>query len=216
MLLVSRVHGKTADREDIEMENTNNRQVITLSALLMALVVLLSAVGLDDAEAKKKKKKKNRRPPAPALVVVQCAQQGVDCTGTPGNDLLVGTGEYERINGNEGNDVYDGKGGCDALDDTSSTSSDYYLVSVEDFCNVGISSLSIQDNGGGSDTLDLSRFYESTDFEFSEAYIHLYMDGPGVNDVSIYDFFTTDSVDVFRFSDKTLTTQQVKEMSIQE
>lgn len=197
------------------MENTNNRRVISLSALLMALVILLSAVGLDDAEAKKKKKKKKRRPPAPALVVVQCVQQGIDCTGTPGNDLLVGTDEFERISGDEGNDTYDGKGGCDALHDASSTSSDLYLVSVEDFCNVGISSLSIRDNGG-SDTLDLSRFYESTDFVFSEAYIHLNMDGPGVNDVSIYNFFTTDSVDVFRFSDQTLTAQQVKEMSIQE
>ncbi len=195
------------------MENTKNKRVIILAALLLALM-MSSAVGLDDAEAKKKKKKKSR-PPAPALVVVQCAQQGVDCTGTPGNDLLVGTGEFERINGSEGNDVYDGKGGCDALHDASSTSGDYYLASDKDFCNVGISSLSIQDSGG-SDTLDLSYFYKSTDFEFSEAYIHLNMDGPGVNDVSIYNFFTTDSVDIFRFSDKTLTAQQVKEMSVDE
>jgi Ca2+-binding RTX toxin-like protein len=128
MLLVSRIRGKTVNREDIEMEKTSNRRMIILSALLLALVILSSAVGLDDAEAKKKKKKKSR-PPAPALVVVQCAQQGVDCTGTPGNDLLVGTGEFERINGSEGNDVYDGKGGCDALHDASSTSGDYYLVS---------------------------------------------------------------------------------------
>jgi hypothetical protein len=85
----------------------------------------------------------------------------------------------------------------------------------KDFCNVGISSLSIQDSGG-SNTFDLSYFYKSTDFEFSEAYIHLNMDGPGVNDVSIYNFFTTDSVDIFRFSDKTLTAQQVKEMSVDE
>ena len=194
------------------MENTNNRRVIILSALLMALVILSSVVGLDDAEAKKKK---NRRPPAPALVVVQCAQQGINCTGTPGNDLLVGTGEFEQVNGGEGNDVYEGKGGCDALHDASSASGDYYLVSDKNFCNVGISSLSIQDNGG-SDILDLSRFYKSTDFEFFEAYIHLNMDGPGVNDVSIYNFFTTDSVDAFRFSDKTLTAEQVKAMSVDE
>ena len=114
------------------------------------------------------------------------------------------------------NDVYDGKGGCDALDDASPTSSDLYVVSEKDFCNVGISSLSIQDNGGSKDILDLSRFYKSTDFEFSEAYIHLNMDGPGVNNISIYNFFTTDSVDLFKFSDKTLTAQQVKEMSVDE
>jgi hypothetical protein len=47
-------------------------------------------------------------------------------------------------------------------------------------------------------------------------FMHLNMDGPGVNDVSIFNFFTTDSVDVFRFSDKTLTTQQVKEISVDE
>ena len=102
------------------------------------------------------------------------------------------------------------------MDDASSTSNDKYIISVKELCNVGISSLSIQDNGGSKDILDLSRFYKSTDFKFSEAYIHLNMDGPGVNDVSIYNFFTTDSVDVFRFSDKILTAQQVKEMSVDE
>jgi hypothetical protein len=191
------------------MGNTVNRRMAILSALVMALVILLSAVGLEDAEAQKRTQ----------LNVVQCPTGGSDtqCVGTKASDRLIGRdGTYDNIQDRAGNDIYNGKGGCDALRDASSKSSDRYLVSVKDFCNVGISFLSIQDDGGSNDVLDLSRFYKSTDFQFSEAYIHLNMDGPGLNDVSIYNFFTTNSVDVFRFSDKTLTAQQVKEMSVAE
>ena len=147
--------------------------------------------------------------------VVQCPTggSGTECVGTSARDALIGRdGTYDNIKGAQGNDTYNGKGGCDALDDASSTGSDYYLVSVQEFCNVGISSLSIQDDGGGQDILDLSRFYESSDFAFSEAFIHLDMDGPGVNNIIIYNFFTTDSINVFKFSDKTLTATQVKDM----
>ena len=147
--------------------------------------------------------------------VVQCPTGGssTECLGTSAGDALIGRdGTYDNIKGVQGDDIYNGKGGCDALNDASSTSSDYYLVSVEEFCAVGISSLSIQDDGGGKDVLDLSRFYESSDFAFSEAYIHLDMDGPGVNNITIYNFFTTDSINVFKFSDKTLTAKQVKGM----
>jgi hypothetical protein len=186
------------------MGKTINRRMAALSALMMALAILLSTVAPDDAEAKRK---------------VQCPTGGssTECVGTSASENLIGRdATYDNIKGGEGEDTYDGKGGCDALHDASSTSSDKYLVSIKDFCNVGISSLSIQDNGGSKDILDLSRFYKSTDFEPSEAYIHLNMDGPGVNDVSIYNFFTTDSIDVFKFKDKTLTAQQVKEMSVDE
>lgn len=100
--------------------------------------------------------------------------------------------------------------------DASSTGGDLYLVSVQDFCNVGISSLSIQDGGGEKDILDLSRFYESSDFTFSQAHIHLNMDGPGVNNISIYNFFTRDSIDVFKFSDKTLTAKGVRDLIIRD
>lgn len=191
------------------MENTVNRRRAILSALLMALVILLSAVGLEDTEAQERTQ----------LNVVRCPTGGSDtqCVGTKASDRLIGRdGTYDNIQDRAGNDTYNGKGGCDALRDASSKSSDRYLVSVKDFCNVGISFLSIQDDGGSNDVLDLSRFYKSTDFEFSEAYIHLNMDGPGVNDVSIYNFFTTNSVDLFMFSDKTLTAQQVKDMSVAE
>jgi hypothetical protein len=191
------------------MGKTINRWMVTLSALLMALVVLLSAVGLDHAEAKKR----NR------LNVVQCPTGGssYECVGTSAKDRLIGRDDtYDNIQGAEGNDTYDGKGSCDSWRDGSLTSNDRYLVSVKDFCNVGISTLSIEDNGGSKDLLDLSNFYKSTDFGYFEGYKILHMDGPGVNDVVIYNFFTTDSVDYFKFKDKTLTAQQVKEMSVDE
>ena len=152
--------------------------------------------------------------------MVQCPTGGSsadECVGTIFRDALIGRNIYDNIKGGEDNDTYNGKGGCDALDDASSTSSDRYLISVKNFCNVGISFLSIQDDGGNSDTLDLSRFYKSTDFVFSQNYTTLYMDGPGVNDIGILDFFTpdagpTDSIESFKFSDKALTAQQVRDM----
>ena len=156
------------------------------------------------------------------LNVVQCPTGGSSflCVGTGAGDVMVGRdGIYDWMQGSEGNDTYDGKGGCDALQDTSLTSSDRYLVSVKDFCNIGISTLEIQDDGGKNDVLDLGGFYESSDFVFSRGYTNLHLDGPGVNDIDVDDFFTTgagtaDSVDTFRFSDKTLTARQIKEMGI--
>jgi hypothetical protein len=154
------------------------------------------------------------------LNVVQCPTGGSSslCIGTNVGDALIGRdGTYDWIQGGEGDDTYDGKGGCDALQDTSLKNSDRYLVSVEDFCNIGISWLSIQDDGGNKDVLDLGGFYRSSDFVFSEGYTNLYLDGPGVNDISVDNFFTTgsdtgDSIETFKFSDKTLMARQVRDI----
>ncbi len=192
-----------------ERRSTSSGRIFLVLMVGLALAVALSIALAEDAEAKKRKK----------LNVVQCPTGGssYECVGTSAGDRLIGRdGTDDYIKGGEGNDTYDGKGGGDSWEDASLTSNDKYLVSVEDFNSVGIDTLSIQDNGGSNDILDLSRFYKSTDFQFSKAYIHLNMDGPGVNDVSIYNFFTTDSIDVFKFSDKTLTAQQVEEMSVDE
>jgi hypothetical protein len=156
------------------------------------------------------------------LNVVQCPTGGSSflCAGTSAEDALIGRdGTNDWIQGGEGNDTYDGKGGCDLLQDTSLTSSDHYLVSVKDFCNIGISTLEIQDNGGNKDVLDLSGYYRSSDFVFSRGYTNLHLDGPGVNDVDVDNFFpavsdTADSVEAFKFSDKTLTARQIRAMSI--
>lgn len=154
------------------------------------------------------------------LNVVQCPTGGssVLCVGTGAGDALIGRdGTYDWIQGKEGDDTYDGMGGCDALEDASLTSSDRYLISVKDFCNVGISSLSIQDIGGNKDILDLGGFYRTSDFVFSRGYTNLHLDGPGLNDIDVNNFFTTgsetrDSIETFRFSDKTLTARQIKDM----
>jgi hypothetical protein len=172
---------------------------------MIVLVVLAMAVVVASASAAHAKKKLN---------VVNCPTGGSDyyCVGTDARDTLIGRdGMDDYIQGKAGNDVYDGKGGGDSWEDTSLTSSDTYRVSVKDFNTIGIDALTIQDKGGEKDILDLSRFYKSTDFAFSEAYIHLSMEGPGNNVIYVYDFFTSDSVDVFKFSDKTLTAQQVKD-----
>jgi hypothetical protein len=191
------------------------RRIVILLALVMAAVVVLSAPA---ATAKKKHHNKKHHNSPPSINVVQCptASDGVSCVGTDSNDYLVGRdGSHDFIQGGEGNDVYDGKGGDDFGDvwlDRSHTSSDYYLVSVKDFGASG--GLVITDFGGSLDTLDLSRFYKSSDFAYSRdsRFNDLVMDGPGLNDIYIGGFCTTDSVDLFKFSDKTLTTQQVKDM----
>jgi len=155
-----------------------------------------------------------------AINIVQCPTGGssTQCIGTSAPDRLIGRDDaFDHIQGGEGDDIYDGKGSCDSLEDTSPTSSDRYLVTVKNFCNVGISFLSIRDAGGNNDVLGVSRFYKSTDFAYSIEYTSLHMDGPGVNDIYILDFFLpdtspTDSIDAFKFSDKTLTAQQVRAM----
>jgi CSLREA domain-containing protein len=154
--------------------------------------------------------------------VVQCPTGGAgpdDCVGTSARDALIGRdGSFDHIQGGEGQDVYNGKGSCDSWDDSSLTSSDRYVVTVVDFCNVGISSLSIQDDGGDSDVLDLSRFYASTDFVFEIGFTNLHMDEPQtVNDIDVLNFFTpsggpTNSINTFKFSDRTLTAKQVRAM----
>lgn len=153
--------------------------------------------------------------------VVLCPTGGSsadECVGTNARDALVGRDDnFDLIRGAEGDDVYNGKGSCDALHDASTTSTDRYVVTVVEFCNVGISSLSIRDDGGSEDVLDLSRFYASTDFEFSRGFTSLNMDGPGVNNIEVLSFFTptsgaTNSVNVFKFSDKTLTAKQIRGM----
>jgi hypothetical protein len=185
-----------------------SKRMVVLAALVMAVLMVFASA----AQAKKKQR----------LNVVQCPTGGssTQCVGTSASDRLLGRdGDYDYIQGGEGNDTYDGKGSCDALDDASLTSNDTYLVDVTEFCNVGISSLSIQDKGGRNDTLDLRRFYKSTDFELSKGYTNLHLDGPGVNDIDILDFFTpdsstADSIDVIKFKDKTLTAQQIRDMGL--
>jgi CSLREA domain-containing protein len=159
---------------------------------------------------------------AQQINVVLCPTGGSDtqCVGTSVSEALVGRDDdYDAIQGGGGDDTYNGKGSCDALNDAGRRSNDRYLITVPEFCNVGISSLSIRDAGGGEDVLDLSRFYRSTDFQYVEGFENLHMDGPGVNNIDILEFFTADSgarnsIDVFKFSDRTLTAAQVRARTV--
>lgn len=199
-------------------------KVKVLGLLLAALtaVVLALSVLASPAESATHAKFSGGFERKQNLNVVQCPTGGSSflCAGTSAGDALIGRdGTYDWIQGGEGNDTYDGKGGCDLLQDSSLTSSDRYLVSVKDFCNIGISTLEIQDNGGKNDVLDLGGYYRSSDFVFSRGYTNLHLDGPGVNDIEVDNFFptesgTADSVEAFKFSDKTLTARQIRAMSI--
>ncbi len=139
---------------------TAMKRMMVLMAVMMAALVALSALSAPDAEAKKKKK-------GPSFNVVQC-RSNISCSGTPGNDYLVGNaGASDAMKGLEGTDVYDGKGGkpdpnanADSYEDSSATSSDFYLVPSFDFHDI-----LIRDKGGSSDYIDL-RSYRYADFEY--------------------------------------------------
>lgn len=190
------------------------KRMIALLAIAMAvLTVLTAALGAPDAEAKKKHRKKHRPPVSvPTLNVLQCPTEsdGVTCLGTTAGDHLVGRdGALDKIQGGEGDDLYDGKGGSDGLVDRSKTSNDRYLLPSTEFG----SGVRITDDGGSSDVLDLSA-YRTQDFSFSRSPntsgIDLKMDGPGNRDIVIDFFFTNDTIDAFKFSDGTLTAEFIK------
>ena len=201
------------------------KRMMILVALLMAAIVVFSgpvAQVLDlpepTAEAKKKKKR-------PAYNLVRCPNSAYDnytCNGTARRDRLVGgpasrvpNGETDYIYGREGGDVYNGGGGGDVLTDNSTTSNDRYLFPSTEFSLVGNISPGwalIQDFGGSADVLGLGS-YKSTDFARSRFQGNprtLRLDGPGARDIHIYDFFTTNSIDSFKFSDRTVTADEIK------
>ena len=189
------------------------KRTIILVALLMAVVLVLSA---PMAEAKKRHH---------ALNKVRCpnsTSNNVGCDGTRGNDYLIGGpasrspyGATDYIYGWEGDDVYKGGNGGDVLTDNSTKSNDRYLFPSTEFSLPGPISLgftSIQDFGGSADVINLSS-YKSTDFtwsHFSGNTRTLHLDGPGARDINVYDFFTTNSIDTFKFSDRTITADEIK------
>jgi hypothetical protein len=202
--------------------------MMVLVALLMAVVVLSGPVAevLDlpspVAEAKKKhKKKKKNRPRLPAFNVVQCPNSPDDnyfCEGTPGNDYLIGgpadrspLGEFDEAYGKEGDDVYDSGHGGDNLTDESATSNDRYLFPSTGFGsrNGRPAGATVKDSGGSADVLDLGS-YKSTNFGRSKSGDGLFLLGPAPRAIYIRDFFTTNSIDYFRFSDLTITADEIK------
>jgi hypothetical protein len=183
------------------------RGIVGVLGLVIAALLVLSTLGASEADAKKKKK--HHKPPP--INIVQCPTEsdGVTCLGTGGRDRLVGRdAESDIIKGKEGGDVYKGKGGNDVWFDESSTSNDTYLLPATEFSSIG-TALFVSDRGGSSDVLDLSS-YSSTDFALDDFGDDLIMDGPGKRDVRLDDFFYYEvAIDYYKFSDGTLTWDQI-------
>jgi len=194
------------------------KRTIGLVALVVAaLMVLTAALAASDAEAKKKKKKR--------LNKIECVQQGTVCNGTARNDLLVGTSAFEALQGGEGNDVYDGKNGEDDWVDKSATSNDTYKAGPA-FQASAISGKfepwSVVDFGGSSDTIDFRPFssddlIEVTDNAFGDnlGIRVLINENPRRTGAVIIPGHLDneqEKVENFRFSDRTLTAQEIEAM----
>ncbi|CAA9431541.1 MAG: hypothetical protein AVDCRST_MAG78-1735 [uncultured Rubrobacteraceae bacterium] len=197
------------------------KRMMILLALLMAAIVVFSGpvaevLNLPEptAEAKKKKKRYN---------VVKCPNQTYDnytCKGTAGKDRLVGGpadrspyGAHDQMYGKEGNDVYQGGNGRDIFTDESITSSDRYVFPSTEFSFDSTSSFTyawVRDWGGSADVLDLAS-YRYDDFDRRNWLGQdLYLEGPEARDILIEDFFTSNTIDYFKFSDRTVTAAEIK------
>ena len=182
------------------------RQAILLMAVLVAALSMASgaAFARDQTTAK-------------LLNIVQCPNQpnNETCIGTKSGDHLVGGDEFENVEGKGGPDTYDTKGGGDDLFDASRKSSDTYVIPATDFgLPAGHGGISIIDRGGSSDVLDLSA-YKSTDFEmvrrdFPDGSTQLDLIGSGFRAIGVSKFFNKNTIDTFKFSDKTMTAKQIK------
>ena len=199
------------------------RRIATFFALVMAAVLVLTTLMVPDADARKRK---------PSYNTVSCPtytdSSDTVCRGTNGRDLLIGTDEGNRIRGQEGNDLYasGGSGGeddpianPDLLTDTSTTSNDYYY-----FGNVRDIGVVTIDDGGGTDTLGLTRhsindvrrvFVANLD---GDRYLELFIVFSQDEFVTIYDFVDSAGepgpgfIETTSFSDGTLSGQELIEM----
>jgi hypothetical protein len=187
------------------------KRMIILVALLMAVVLALSA---PMAEAKKKHRAFNK---------VQCPTSlylNYVCEGTRGKDRLVGGpasrspyGAHDQMYGKEGDDVYEGGDGPDVFTDESITSNDRYVFPSTEFSFSSTSSFTyawVREWGGSADVLDL-RSYRYDDFDRRNWLGRdLYLEGDGARDILIDGFFTSNTIDYFKFSDRTVTAAEIK------
>jgi hypothetical protein len=183
------------------------RKMASLLVLAIAVLMMLSAALGAEADAKKKKK----------INVVTCNTTDTFCSGTDRKDRLVGTNIRDTMLGEGGNDVYQGNGGNDVLFDLSPTSSDTYTGYAADFAGFGTDS--INDNGGGSDFLDLGSLRMLDDVALVRRDVSgtddddLLLDGPGGNDISIADHFGQGRIEKIRFANATVTGTQAQSLA---
>lgn len=210
------------ERKDQEVSRMiEARRIAAFLTLTMAALLILSTLMAPDADARKRR---------PSLNIVNCptytGSEDTVCQGTSGRDILVGTRDSNVILGQDGNDIYASGGSNqgafpDLLAD-SSASNDYYY-----FGNVGnIGEVILVDGGGDSDTVDLSsystgdidhlRLIDVNQNEFLE--LRIVFDNGGR--ITIYDFYDPEDdepgrgfIETFRFSNATLSGQDVAEMA---
>ena len=177
--------------------SVKSRRVVGLLLLAIAATLLVSvALGTPEAEAKKK------------INVVICSSTDFFCEGTEGRDRLVGTSSPDEIFGDEGNDVYEGKGGSDLLNDFSTTSNDTYTGYEPGFGND-----TIRDFGGNADFLDLGSLRLADDVSLIRQGDDLVLDGPGVDNVTIRNHFRDGRIEKIKFANVTLTGKQTENLA---
>lgn len=174
------------------------KRVTILLALLGAVILVYSAPMAEAATTK-----------------IRCLANPV-CTGTNRADRLIDrAGSFTEIRGKGGNDIYVERSGssnsADTLWDWSYTSTDTYYVSRENFNTAFDDALWVLDWGGRNDLLDLSPTgYSSsdcdpypTDARGDRSWNDLYIDCPGRDNIIVFDYYTTDSIERFRFTNGT-------------
>lgn len=198
------------------------RRMIVLFALAMMAVILVLSASVSEA---KKKGRHKHSPKTPVVIQCPTLQDGFTCVGNNGSNLLLDQpNKFDQIFGEGGNDVYVTRGDADFLIDSNTISSDYYLVATNTPSTASFV-LTIEDVGGTLDTLDVSGFFKSTDVQFrkidanndgqvDDLYMFYKPASNSVSDISINKFFSTNSIDSFKFSDTTLTADQIKSMAV--
>jgi hypothetical protein len=174
------------------------RRAVVLLALLGAVLLVYSA------------------PMAQAAInKVRCTTDP-SCTGTNGADRLIDEADsFTKIQGGGGDDTYVERSGssdsADTLWDNSTTTTDTYYISNDHFNTAAGDALWISDWGGSKDLLDLSPTgYSSSDCDPSPTDARgdgssndLYIDCPGRDNIVVFDYYTTNSIEKFKFTDGT-------------
>jgi hypothetical protein len=145
---------------------------------------------------------------------INCAKKATSsgtCTGTSGADKLIDeANRFTEILGRGGNDLYieysGGTNSADTLRDSSSTSSDQYRIENRRFVKNSNDALWIIDAGGSNDLLNLSPTnYRSTDCAAQRSGDDLFINCPGYDNIRVFDYYSSNSIERFRFANGTFT-----------
>jgi hypothetical protein len=175
------------------------RRAVVLLALLGAVMLVYAA---PMAEA--------------ALNKIRCTTSSI-CEGTNRGDRLIDRADsFTEIRGKEGNDTYVERSGeddsADTLWDWSDESNDTYYISNVGFNTHGNEDgLWILDWGGSKDVLDLSSTgyrrgacpATREDIRDDGSRDDLYMNCPGRDNIIVFDYYSTDSIEKFKYENGT-------------